>query len=219
MLSWQHYERKVDALSQREKVMALAAGVMLITLIGFTYGIEPFWTESQDLQLELKSLERKLDSLEQQQQTYALALAQDPDAKVKAQLVQIEKRAAQVESQFANEIKKLVPPSQMPKLMANVLGLSKALELQQVSALPPEPLFTSSINNNSDNQNAKLYQHTIRLVFKGNFENSLHFLNALEQTDWQVYWSVMTFTVQEHPDSELIIEFYTLSTEKVFIRV
>jgi MSHA biogenesis protein MshJ len=219
MLSWQLYESKFDALIQREKVMALAAGIVVIVLMGFTYGIEPFWRENQDLQVESTSLERKLNSLNQQQQTYALVLAQDPDADVKAQLVQLKKRTEQVENQFSNEINKLVPPSQMPKLMASVLGLSKALELQQVNALPPEPLFTSSTNNNSDNKNAKLYQHTIRLVFKGNFENSLHFLNALEQTEWQVYWSVMTFTVKEHPDSELIIEFYTLSTEKVFIRV
>lgn len=216
MLSWQLYESKFDALSQREKLMALAAGVVVIILVGFTYGIEPFWKKNQDMQTELMSLEHKLNSLNMQEQTYALALAQDPDAEVKAQLAQLEKRMKQVESQFANEIEKLVPPSHMPRLMANVLGLSNALELQQVMALPPEELLVSSTNNTQD---AKLYQHTIRMSFKGNFENSLAFLNALEQTHWQVYWSVMTFTVQQHPSSELTIEFYTLSTEKVFIRV
>ena len=102
----------------------------------------------------------------------------------------------------------------MPALMAAMLGLSKELKLQKVEALAPINLY-----QNEEQQVVGLYQHGVKMVFTGSFNDTQLFLEMLEKVEWQVYWNQMKFDVKAYPESELTIEFYTLSTEKVFIRV
>lgn len=214
MNQWNRYNDKFDGLSQREKGMIIGSVIIVIFLIGFTYGIEPSWVQSKSLHTEKISLERQIASLRLQQQTYQLAAGNDPDKELKARLAQIEKRTKRVESEFKTEIDALVLPKSMPALMASMLGLSEKLTLKKVEALTPINLY-----QDADEQAIGLYQHGVKMVFTGSYNDTQSFLEMLEKIEWQVYWDQMTFDVKSYPESELTIKFFTLSTEKVFIRV
>ena len=214
MASWSEYSEKFDGLSQREKLLSFSAGLVVIFLVGFTFGVESLWVNNNEMRTELVSLDTQITNLKLQQQTYSLALKSDPNTASKAQLAQIQKRYQRIDADFSKELHKLVPPSSMPALMASVLGLSKNLNLIEMKAIEPVDL---SFKENE--KSLGLYQHGVRMVFNSNYSNAQNFLESLEQTQWQVYWDVMTFHVQTYPNATLIIEFYTLSTEKVFIRV
>lgn len=214
MNNWNRYNDKFDALSKREKGMIVVAVITIIFLVGFTYGVEPSWVKNKSLRTEMVYLERQIASFSLQQQTYELAAGNDPDKELKARLAQIEKRTERIENEFKAEINTLVTPNSMPALMASMLGLSKELTLQKVEALAPIDL-----NHNAEEPVIGLYQHGVRMVFTGSYNDTQLFLEKLEKVEWQVYWNEMTFDVKTYPESELTIEFYTLSTEKVFIRV
>lgn len=215
MTQWQTYSNKFDALSQREKLMAFVAGLAVVLLIGFTYGVEPLVKDIADKQKTLKALEMSESSLSRQEKVYQDALNKDPNAEPNEQLTQLRKRMRNLDEQFSDELSELVPPSAMPALIAEMLGLADNISLSMMEALAPENVFSK----NETMQDVALYQHGIRLEFSGSFDNVLRFLTALENTDWQVYWHLMTFNVDTYPTSTFTIEFYTLSTEKVFIRV
>ncbi|MBO1255851.1 type II secretion system protein M [Alteromonas sp. 5E99-2] len=214
MNRWNRYSDKFEALSKREKSMLIGAVIVVILLVGFTYGVEPSWKTHTSLRTEKVSLERQIASLRLQQQTYALAENEDPDKDLKARLAQIEKRTERIAKEFKAEVDALVLPNSMPALMASMLGLSKELTLRKVEALAPINLY-----QDTEEQAVGLYQHGVKMVFTGSYSDTQLFLDMLEKIEWQVYWNQMTFDVQAYPESELTIEFYTLSTEKVFIRV
>lgn len=214
MQTWQHYGDKFETLKQREKILTLGAGILVIAMLGFTYGVEPLWLNNNKAKIEITSLDRQIANLTLQQQTYALALKTDPNGDSNVQLAQLEKRTKRLDSNFSEELNKLVSPASMPALMASMLGLSTNLNLVDMKAITPINLFADK-----DDQDLELYQHGVRMVFNGSYANAQTFLESLEQTQWQVYWNVMEFNVQTYPTATLTIEFYTLSTEKVFIRV
>ena len=215
MSAWQKYSDKFDALSQREKVMSLAASMAVIVLVGFTYGVEPLIKSNQSMRKELATLEVQASSLELQKQVYGEALAVDPNQEYEEQLAQLKQRMLVMDTKFEDELGQLVSPSSIPALMTSMLSVSDNLVLDEMQALEPVNIFADK----TDMQDIALYQHGVRMRFTGTFADIQSFLAELEESSWQVYWRLMTFDSLEYPEASLTIEFYTLSTEEVFIRV
>jgi len=215
MQVWGSYSEKFDALSGREKWLALLVGLVVIVMIGFTYGIEPVMKQNTKVKAQISTLETQIASLQMQQEVYQQALQVDPNAAYNEQLAELQKRMGNLEQKFADELAELISPELMPSLMNEVLSLSGALSLESMQSVEPVNIFA----NKEDMQGIALYQHAIQLTFKGSFAQIQAFLAALESTQWRVYWRTMHYDVIEHPNATLMIEFYTLSAQKELLRV
>ena len=102
MTAWEQYSEKFDALTQREKVMALVAGLAVIVMVGFTYGVEPLIKSNGKLRTEIVTMEVQSRSLVLQKQAYEEALAVDPDQEYKAKLEQLKKRMQAMDATFGH---------------------------------------------------------------------------------------------------------------------
>ncbi|MFC3095288.1 hypothetical protein DRW07_15640 [Alteromonas sediminis] len=215
MQAWDTYSDKFDALSGREKWLALLVGIVITIMVGFTYGIEPLMKDNTKLKTQISANQTQIKSLEMQLKIYQEALQVDPNAEYNAQLAQLKQRMSSLEQQFADELSELISPQAMPSLMNEVLSLSGALSLESMQSIQPVNIFADK----PDMKDIALYQHGIQLTFTGSFAQIQSFLAELEATQWQVYWRTMQYDVDAYPEATLMIEFYTLSAEKELLRV
>ncbi len=75
------------------------------------------------------------------------------------------------------------------------------------------------VNSDESQQALGLYRHGIKIKLKGNYFALRDYLVQLEGLSWQFFWQSFQYKLLNHPNSELEIEIYSLSTKRVFIGV
>ncbi|MBF0624041.1 MAG: hypothetical protein HQL82_04465 [Magnetococcales bacterium] len=62
-----------------------------------------------------------------------------------------------------------------------------------------------------------LYRHSLKLVFEGDYLNTLGFLKSLGTMPWTLYWDSLTLRVREHPRMQVVLIIHTLSLNEELI--
>ncbi len=70
----------------------------------------------------------------------------------------------------------------------------------------------------SANADIQLYQHGLRITLTGTFFDIQAYLNTIEQLPKKFYWRIFDYQMQRYPQAEVVMEIYTLSMNKEFIR-
>ena len=83
---WQQWVQRLDALSERERVLIFVAGLALVLAVAYLAGIEPALKQRQVLAARMADQQAQLIAAGAQKQALARALAQDPDAPVREQI-------------------------------------------------------------------------------------------------------------------------------------
>ncbi|MFT7683408.1 MAG: MSHA biogenesis protein MshJ [Moritella dasanensis] len=93
---------------------------------------------------------------------------------------------------------------------------------QEVSSaeLTKSDAISSDINSilESSGAEALLYRHGLRITMAGAFFDIQAYLDSIEQLPKKFYWEVFDYNMQEYPTAEVVMEIYTLSINKEFIR-
>lgn len=63
-----------------------------------------------------------------------------------------------------------------------------------------------------------LYRHGLRITMTGSFFDIQAYLDAIEQLPKKFYWQVFDYQMRDYPTAEVVMEIYTLSINKEFIR-
>lgn len=206
---------KFAAMSMREKVMVLAAGVVVIVLVLFTFFIEPALNALAAASQQLQNEQLRQQSLSQQQAAFSEALQQDPNAELERERVALEAQYARLQQTFARQLGELVLPHQMPALIEQVFSQAGGLQLISMRSLPP----VNIVAHRNDMEGVAVYQHGLSLTFSGSYFNVRDFLQSAEQLASAFYWRSMNYAVDSYPAAQVTIEVYTLSSEKAFIGV
>ncbi|MDX2321282.1 MAG: glucose-6-phosphate isomerase [Moritella sp.] len=105
--------------------------------------------------------------------------------------------------------------SQAKPKMANASG-------QEVNSaeLIKSDAISSDINRvlESSGSEVLLYRHGLRITMTGAFFDIQAYLDAIEQLPKKFYWEVFDYQMQKYPTAEVVMEIYTLSINKEFIR-
>lgn len=215
MMRNQKLHNKFAALSQREKLMTLCAGIALIVLVGLTYVIEPVLNAASAASKGLIQERARQSSLSRQIEVYAEALRSDPDAALNTQLTQLQQKESRLHARFADQLDELVLPSEMPAIIDRVFAKASNLTLQEMASLTPTNLMADTPSM----EDIALYQHGVSLTFSGRYFDVRNFLASLESTDGQLYWQTLAYDVGDYPTASVVLTVYTLSTNKAFIGV
>lgn len=215
MMSSQGLNEKFAALSQREKIMALCAGVVLIMLVGLTYVVEPVMKASSAASKGVTQERARQVSLIKQIDVYAQALKSDPDAELNAKLTQLQQKKIKLQTRFADQLDELVLPWEMPAIIDTVFASASNLTLQEMVSLAPTNLMADTPSM----EGVALYQHGVSLTFSGRYFDVRDFLASLESADGQLYWQQLEYDVGDYPTASVVLTVYTLSTNKAFIGV
>ncbi|HDZ8882122.1 type II secretion system protein M [Aeromonas dhakensis] len=208
---WQAWADKLAALSQRERVLIMLTGVVLVGAIA-TYG----WLDAAVVRLEqdrlaLSSAQRDLEIMDLENQGKQARLSRDPDQNVRTQLAGVDEEIGKLDAALKAQTVDLIQAHEMPEVLEALLSRSANLHMVALTSLAPEPLMAGE-------QRINLFKHGIRLKLEGGYFDVYQYLKALEALPRHFYWKQFDYQVQEHPRAVVEMEIYTLSTSKEFIR-
>ncbi|AUZ79244.1 MSHA biogenesis protein MshJ [Aeromonas caviae] len=208
---WQVWADKLAALSQRERVLIMLTGVVLVGSIA-TYG----WLDAAVVRLEqdrlaLSSAQRDLEIMDLENQGKQARLARDPDQNVRTQLAGVDEEIGKLDAALKAQTVDLIQAHEMPEVLEALLSRSANLHMVALTSLAPEPLMAGE-------QKVNLFRHGIRLQLEGGYFDVYQYLKALEALPRHFYWKGFDYRVVEHPKAAVAMEIYTLSTSKEFIR-
>ncbi len=210
MASYQDLKKHVANMSMRERIMVSLVGAVLFLFPGFFTFVDG--NQSQIAQLE-KQLEAQ--QVEEQRILGEIALWQaklngNPNDVMRQEIAKYSKELSEIDAALTKETVNLVDASLMTKILLDVLKVDNSLEILSVESKEPQiALKKDDIN---------LYQHGIVIQIKGRYQDILRHMKNVEQLPYSFYWKSMDYKVDEYPYAIAVIELYTLSINKDFIR-
>ena len=232
----QNLLQKIDALSERDRVILFALCSLGVLMLGFILLVEPqmklrkiFLAQHQANQTQIVVLQEEMTQL-------SASLSMDPDVAMRAKIAEAKQRLVAMDQDLLKLHKNLVQAEKMNQLLENILKQNKALQLISLKSLPvvnliAMPKAQDPINQTvvattampSENVNTpdahSIYKHEVELVLQGNYLDMLTYMRELEAMPEQVYWSRASLSVLEYPKASLRLNLFTLSLEKKWLNL
>jgi MSHA biogenesis protein MshJ len=209
---WFH---KYLAMTQREQLLILGSGVILIVVVGYLLVIEPIALDRTRLEQNLAAQHRQLGSLQTQSDLLNEELANDPDQRLAHTLLALQQKNSDLDLHLQQSTANLVPAKQMPALLAELLSHNSNVKLVALKSIAP----TAVLSTVKDASDINLYRHGVKLTLEGNYFDIQQYLQKIETLTWQFYWKKFDYKVAAYPKAVVEMELYTLSTNQAFIGI
>ncbi|NOI59332.1 type II secretion system protein GspM [Vibrio coralliilyticus] len=210
---WLQLNDKFQTLSLREKWLLTLCGLVVLSVMLLIWLIEPTVKTNHALSGQLSSTKQTVQRLEGDILLATAKLNKDPNQNIDLEFKKLLTESQQLSEQLAQIIENLISPSQMARLLEDVLAGTKGLKLVSLESMTAEP-----ITGGADNQTRTgYYLHPVRLELTGSYFSILTYLNTLESLPVNYYWRSFSYTVEAYPTARLVLEVYTLGTRQEFI--
>ncbi|EEX34945.1 MULTISPECIES: type II secretion system protein GspM [Vibrio] len=210
---WLQLNDKFQTLSLREKWLLTLCGLVVLSVMLLIWLIEPTVKANHALSGQLSSTKQTVQRLEGDILLATAKLNKDPNQNIDLEFKKLLTESQQLSEQLAQIIENLISPSQMARLLEDVLAGTKGLKLVSLESMTAEP-----ITGGADNQTRTgYYLHPVRLELTGSYFSILTYLNTLESLPVNYYWRSFSYTVEVYPTARLVLEVYTLGTRQEFI--
>lgn len=210
---WQSLSRVFAERQPREKVLISLCGLVVIILALQTWLLDPLLDRYQQQSSRLQTLQTNQHTMRNTIQQLQSQLSSNPDAEIDIELNHLQTHHQQLSQQLSERMGGLVAPSQMASLLQEVLSKAQALTLVSLASLPAEPIRLTESGVAGD----AYFIHPVRLEIIGSYFAIRDYLAALESLPVNYYWRRFHYQVDQHPNGRLILEVYTLGTQKEFI--
>ncbi|MFT5450934.1 MAG: MSHA biogenesis protein MshJ [Enterobacterales bacterium] len=230
---WEKASEKIAALSQREKVLVLLTGLIIIPGIIDFFLLQPLRDSTALYNKQVLSVYSRMESYTAQQEELLLEIKNDPAMELERRIEGASKALKATKEVLVNYTGTLISPQKMAIMLESMLHESNGLKLLSLENLAVAPLFDKeskaqkstvddqSLNDESRNKQSRdvfgLYRHGIRMVFQGNYMTSMDYLKKLETLPWKFYWQNFDYQVEKHPKATITLNIYTLSTSQWWI--
>jgi MSHA biogenesis protein MshJ len=216
---WNRWVQRLDALTERERVLILLAGAALIAVVAFLAGIEPALKQRRVLAARMADQQAQIIAARAQKDALTRALAQDPDAAIREQITERRREIAEIDAQLAGLQRTLVTPQRMPIVLEQLVGRDQGVRLVSLRNLPAAPLTEKEADETaSQSPRAHVYKHGVEVVVEGRYLDLLAYVTRLERQPWQVYWG-KTVMSAEWPRVVVSLTLYTLSLDRSWLVV
>lgn len=218
---------RVDALKLNERVLLLAALLLVVVKVWDGLLLAPMTAERVRLQSEVETLGTALREADQLSQAVLAAARHDPDAEVAATLAARNAELSSVEAEIKSKVGRMVPQEQMATVLSAVLKRFDKLEFVALEGLGAEPVLAAkaapadgaAAPSADTTPQAGAWRHGIRIRFKGSYLDALAYLRALETLPWGFFWDRIELETRDYPATEGSIVVYTVSLDRGWIGV
>ncbi len=212
---------KVSAMSEREKWMLVVTGFVLVVGILDFFLIQPMRDQRAAFEQQINTVRSQQADFAQQQEELVLQIEADPAMAMQRQIEGLEKSISTNEVKLKEFTTSLVSPVEMSNMLRELVSQSRGLKLIEFENLAVAPLIDDpDMQEGADVEQATefgLFRHPVRVVFEGNYQDTLDYLTKLEQIDNKFYWQRFDYQVLQHPKARVTINIYTLSTQQWWI--
>ncbi len=210
-------KRLINARSQRERVLLLVTGLVIIWTILYTGIITPATQALNDNSEEKQNLDQEYQATKHELVLLREKLQKDTSPKPNAELQQLDTILQEHNRVLEHYQEKLIKPDQVPLMLDKLLGNFSGLTFVQIETLAPQALVHDKFKETSEN--ASLYRHSIRMTFTGEYQDLLSYVKQVEQLPYPIWWGNIEFSITQFPQAKIVLTFYTLSQHKNWIGV
>ncbi|MFN4289506.1 MAG: hypothetical protein ACK4E7_01350 [Permianibacter sp.] len=209
-VSWRRLEQRFQALSLRERVLVIVMTLAVIAALTNFLFFLPLQDQLRAERQQQQEHQRRREQLENELSQLQAWQARQEDG---SELVVVEQQLASINQQIQQLSQRMVPPQEMTALLQQLLAREQGM---QVIALEKLPLAQPSESETDALVSAEmpLYRHRLRLSLRGNYFDSLRYLQAMEALPWTVYWDSLEYRVETYPQAILTVEIATLGQEQ-----
>ncbi|MFC5547357.1 hypothetical protein [Massilia aerilata] len=229
---WLQFAARIDALSQRERVMVFAAVLAALAFLGQVALLAPL-QRKQDL---LKNhIVQQRASLAETETAIAHKVAEaevDPDLQARKQLAALRAETARMSERMREVQSGLVPPERIAPLLESILRANGRLKLVSLQTLPvgslnalgadgasPEAAATPAPAAPAARQPDLLFRHGVELTVRGSYLDMVDYMGALEALPTQLFWGKAQLQVEQYPTVRLTLTLYTLSLDPKWMKL
>ena len=213
--------KKVNEMSMRERWMLAITGFVLVVGILDFFFIQPMRDQRALFEQQINTIRSQQSDFTQQQEELAVQIESDPAMVMQRQIEGLEKSISRDEARLQEFTKSLVSPIEMTDMLRELVNQNKGLKLIELENLAVAPLIAEPNETKeeaeSGNNDFGLFRHQVRLVFEGNYTDTVEYLRKLEKIDNKFYWQRFDYQVLNYPKARVTLNIYTLSTQQWWI--
>lgn len=204
-------QQRFISLSVRERWLVLGACWALLAWLGLLIYETTAEAKINALIQEKMSLTNQIN----QQETVSIelnqAISQLLENSNDRKVTRLTQRLDKLNENVDQRMQTLVEPEQMSHLLLAMLERSAGLTLLELSNKAPQVL-------NAEEGNEPLYQHNLSLVLSGSYMSLLEYVKQLEILSGRIFWQGLEFELDQYPDANIRLEFFTISQHKELLR-
>ena len=228
---WLRFAARVDALSQRERMMSFAAAACSLAFIANLAVIGPLLRKQDQLHSQVVQQQNNIAGINAEILQKLQAAEADPDAPARARLAATREESARLSESLRAMQQGLVAPERMAPLLESILRANGRLKMVSVRTLPVEPLSGIGANPAAADGNAAaasvkpsakrdlLFRHGVELTVRGSYLDMVDYMSALEALPTRLFWGKAQLEVEEYPSVRLTLTLYTLSLDEKWMKL
>ena len=203
------YRERIDALSPRERAI-----LFLLLLAGLWLTLDGLLLQPMDktIHAQQAALRAAADRIAHAQDALARRATQVDPARQARQRLETARQALEARMHASTQ-GHLVAAKDMAQVLQGLLRNQPGLRLTSLKTLPPEAVGPP------DDARAALFRQGMRISLVGSYENLVRYMESLEGLPVVFYWARAELDASQHPEIELTLTLYTLSTEQTWLTV
>jgi len=214
---------RIDALTVRQRVLLLAAGVLVLYALWQVLLMDPLLAAQARAGSGIEARRDAVAALAAQAEAITRRGLADPDAPNRALRDRHRARIAEIDARIAQTAANVIDAGQMAAVLESVLSRSRGLTVIEVRGLGARPLLEPAAEQPelaaAGARSPGAFKHGVRITFAGGYHETLAYLRALEALPWRFFWEGIEFEVQRYPEAIASITVYTLSLDRRWIGV
>ena len=219
---------RFEAFSLRERGLISVAIIVLMFMVWDTMVLSPQEVKQKKIVGEMHALNQQMEELSNKVTSMTEKLRSGESQRVQTRITELRSLLSGLERKQQDLTVEFIRPEQMAKVLRDMLSNENKLTLTRLESLGVEPLFpppekqenvAESSLQQSEIERPNIYKHAMRVVFEGDFNSTLSYLQALESMPWRFYWDNVEYQVLKYPVARVVITVHTLSLDKGWIGV
>lgn len=211
----------MDARTLRERVALILAVVVVIAYTWLVFVFDVLDAGQEENARLINNTVNQINSELTRNQNIRDSYTRDPNAFIRTRITALEQDLREVDSTLLNLYGELILPQQMAGVLTEILQGETTLRLISFENLEPESLMDDEEAQlqGFDDEQINVYRHGLRMVFEGDYLETIRFLRRVEGLDTSFFWDNLDFEVIEYPRASITLNIFTLSTQRGFIGV
>jgi len=220
-INWKELRKLVDARTLRERVALILAVVVVIAYTWLVFVFDVLDAGQEENARLINNTVNQINSELTRNQNIRDSYTRDPNAFIRTRITALEQDLREVDSTLLNLYGELILPQQMAGVLTEILQGETTLRLISFENLEPESLMDDEEAQlqGFDDEQINVYRHGLRMVFEGDYLETIRFLRRVEGLDTSFFWDNLDFEVIEYPRASITLNIFTLSTQRGFIGV
>ena len=217
--------RWVDEQPLRQRLLLLAAIVAVFFTLWDAVLMRSSELREEQAESDTALLKKQVKALELEAEATLKKLASDPNLERRKRKVELERQLVELDAGFNERTADLIPPSEMVRVLKELLNRESGLQLVRLESVPATQLMAPDEESGSEGKvdlgsgPIRLFRHGLILEMSGDYMSVLRYVQALEQLPWKFFWESMTYQVQQWPTGKITLKLLSLSSEEGWIGV